>query len=233
MPKRPLPADPSLVVGYVRVSTDDQALSPDAQREAMARWCATTGRVLVATHEDIGVSGGSALDDRPGLMAALADVAERKAGVLLVIRRDRLARDPMVAAMVEAAAARSGARVASVAGEGTESNDPTSMLMRRIVDAFAEYERLLIRARTKSAMAVLKSRGQTTGVPPIGSQTGDDGRALVPDESERAAIARARELRASGASIRGIAAALQAEGVPCRGGRWHATTVARILGRNS
>ncbi len=37
--RRKKDADPSLAVGYVRVSTDEQVLGPEAQREALNDWC--------------------------------------------------------------------------------------------------------------------------------------------------------------------------------------------------
>jgi DNA invertase Pin-like site-specific DNA recombinase len=67
-------------------------------------------------------------------------------------RKDRLGRDVVAVALVERLISRKGARLVSAAGEGTDSDDPTAILMRRIVDAFSEYERLLIGARTKAAL---------------------------------------------------------------------------------
>ena len=58
--------DRQKVVGYIRVSTDEQQIGPEAQREALRRYCVSTGSVLVAVHEDLGLSGGLALDKRPG-----------------------------------------------------------------------------------------------------------------------------------------------------------------------
>ena len=52
-------------IGYSRVSTDDQALSVDAQRARLERWCAERHMELVAVYEDIGISGGADLDKRP------------------------------------------------------------------------------------------------------------------------------------------------------------------------
>src|SRR5437016_1706481 len=92
-------------------------------------------------------------------MAALALVTAHGAGVILVAKRDRLARDPMVAAVAESLAARAGAVVVSADGAGN-GDDPGAVLMRRMVDAFAEYERALIRARTRSALAVKRGRGE-------------------------------------------------------------------------
>ena len=72
--------------------------------------------------------------------------------------------------------------------------------------------------------------GFAYGSPAFGHRAA--GRALVPDEREQAAIARARELQAAGASPRQIGPALEAEGHrPKRGARWHLTAVARMLKR--
>ena len=47
--------DPKKVIGYIRVSTDEQALGPDAQRHALNAWCERHDARLLAIHEDIGV----------------------------------------------------------------------------------------------------------------------------------------------------------------------------------
>lgn len=223
--------DAKLAIGYVRVSTDDQALGPEAQRAALAKWATANGVTLVSVHEDRGISGAAQIADRPGLLAALVALRETGAGMLLIAKRDRLARDPIVSAMAEAMAERSGARIVSAAGEGN-GDDPTSVLMRRIVDAFAEYERAVIRARTRAALAVKASRGERTGGIPLGSTVAADGVHLESDPTEAAAVATIRELRAAGRSIRAIAAELNAAGVPARGALgWHATSVAGVLSR--
>lgn len=226
-------ADPTKAVLYVRVSTEDQNLGPEAQRVAMARWCADHGIAAVGVFEDLGVSGGTSIERRPGLLAALDAVRLHGAGVLLVAKRDRLARDPIVAAMAEASAARLGAKIASVAGEGCDGDDPASVLLRRMVDAFSEYERSLIRARTRAALRVKKGRGERVGGVPFGFCVGPDGRSLVPDPGEQATIDRIRVLRAHGATLNAIARTLGAERVPCRGARWHATTIMRVIAREA
>ena len=224
-------ADPRKVIGYVRVSTDDQALGPVAQRDALARWCAANGAELVAVFSDIGVSGGAALDKRPALLAALSALEEHGAAVLLTAKRDRLARDVMSAGMIERLAERVGARTRSAAGEGTEGDaaDPSAMLIRGIMDVFAEYERLLIGARTRAALAVKKGRAERVGSIPYGSRLAVDGRTLEADPAEAAAVAMVRALRAEGLTLRAIATRLEAAGcVPRGGGRWHSQTVANI-----
>ena len=223
-------ADPRRAVAYLRVSTDEQHLGPEAQRAALVAWAAREGITIVAWHVDQGVSGAAAIADRPGLLAAVADLREHGAGVLAVAKRDRLARDVMAAAMVERLAADAGARILSAAGEGTESDDPAAVLMRRMVDAFAEYERALIAARTRAALAVKRARGEATSHAPFGYRA-VDGR-LVADEGEQAVIARIREARARGLTVRAIAAELAAAGVVSRkGGPLHFTAVADLLAR--
>jgi site-specific DNA recombinase len=240
MPSKRLrtPGSPSIVVGYVRLSPAGSrdacdALGPDAQRSALERWTSGKGAALVAVFEDLDVSGGAPLDKRPALTAALAAVEEHGAGVLLVGKRDRLARDVVNAAMIERLAERVGARIVSAAGEGTDGDaaDPSGMLMRGIVDLFAQYERAVIRARTRAALAVKKARGERTGSVPYGSRLAADGIRLEVDPGEALVLALVFQLRAEGLSLRSIGARLTAAGaLPRGGGAWHPDTVARIVG---
>jgi DNA invertase Pin-like site-specific DNA recombinase len=102
--------------------------------------------------------------------------------------------------------------------------------MRTLVDAFAAYERALIRARTKAALAVKRARRErVSGRAPLGFRF--EGGRLVADQAEGAVLARIREMRARGLSLARVAEILNAEGVRCRGGRWHITTLARALRR--
>jgi DNA invertase Pin-like site-specific DNA recombinase len=225
--RKKVAADPTKAVAYLRASTDRQDLSPDAQRAAVTRWAAAQGVAVVAWHQDLGVSGGTPLEERPGLLAALDAVRAHGAGVLLVAKRDRLARDVLTAALVERLCEREGARVQAADGAGN-GEGPEAQLLRGIVDLFAQYERAVIRARTKAALAVKKARGERTGGVPMGSRVGDDGM-LAADEVERGAVARARELHRDGMSLREIARALVAEGHAPRGKKWHVQTLARVV----
>jgi DNA invertase Pin-like site-specific DNA recombinase len=224
--KRTPTTDPRKVIGYVRVSTDEQTLGPEAQRAALLRWCDQHGAELVAVHADLGISGGAALDKRPALLAALAALKEHAAGVLLVAKRDRLARDTMVAAMVERLAERDGATICTA--DGTNDGDgPEAVLMRRIVDAFAEYERLLIKARTRAALAVKKSRGERVSREPgYGYRLAADGKTLEAHPAEQQTVACVRMHRAAGMTLRQIGAELTAAGMtPRNGGCWNPRTL--------
>ncbi|MEZ6009754.1 MAG: recombinase family protein [Planctomycetota bacterium] len=225
--RRPkLAPDARLGVAYLRCSTDRQDLSPDAQRDAIRAWAGGAGVTVVAWHEDLGVSGGADLEKRPGLLAALDAVREHGAGVLVVARRDRLARDVLVAAMVDRLVARQGASIVAADGTGN-GGGPEAALMRTLIDAFAQYERAVIGARTRAALAVKKARGERVGGIPYGYR--DEGGVLAEEHEEQAVIARARELRAEGLSLRAIGRQLHAEGrLPRSGGAWHVQVVARI-----
>lgn len=205
-------ADGGRALAYRRVSTRDQTqsgLGLDAQTEAITSTAARLGLVVEVTHDDLGVSGGLALEHRPALLAALEGL--RRGDTLIVAKRDRLGRSVLNVAMIERLVERKGARIVSAAGEGCDDDAPTSRLMRQIIDAFSEYERAIIRSRTKAALAALKARGQRCGNLPFGFTATEDGR-LIPDPREQAIITRVRDLRAQGMSFRSVAAALNAEG---------------------
>ena len=218
MSKNTMSGDAKVAVGYLRVSTDEQDLGPEAQRSAIEAWSKREGAAMAAWFEDR-LCGAIPIDKRPALLASLDALAEHRAGVLVVAKRDRLARDVVACAMLERLTARAGARVVSAAGEGTENDDPSSMLMRRMVDAFAEYERALIRARTTAALSVKKSRGQRVGTVAYGYQLAADGIHLEPSAAEQSVIARVREARRRGVAFRAIVAELAATGIVSRNGK--------------
>ncbi|HTP29070.1 MAG TPA: recombinase family protein [Anaeromyxobacteraceae bacterium] len=219
--------DEGRAVAYVRVSTDEQQLGPEAQRRDIERWAKARGVQVVAWREDRAVSGGAELDKRPGLMAALDDLAAHRAGLLVVAKRDRLARDLLKAGAIEAMATARGGRVVSADG-AADGNDPTAVLMRQLLDAFAQFERAMIRSRISAAMRVMSDRGEYVGKPPLGKRLGDElvrtakGKVkpvLVEDERETVIIERARALRSRGLSIRTIVTRLAEEGHLSRTGR--------------
>jgi DNA invertase Pin-like site-specific DNA recombinase len=210
--RRPFSTNPRLAVAYVRVSTDDQRLGPEAQRAAIEQWAMREGVSVVAWHVDQGVSGGADLDQRPALLAALAALRSHGAAALVVAKRDRLARDVYVAVTIERAAQAAGARIVSADGTAN-GQSPADTFMRTVIDGAAQYERALIRARTRAALAAKRARGQRVGTLPFGFSAASDGATLVPDAREQAVLADVRVLREAGLTVRAIAAALTARGV--------------------
>lgn len=215
---RTLQANPARAVAYIRVSTEEQQLGPQAQRDAIDAWAERENVEVVGWHIDHGVSGKVPPGKRPALADALAALHEHQAGILVVAKRDRLARDVLVAGFIELKVTQAGARIVSVAGEGTSDDSPTEKLMRQIIDAFAEYERGVIAARTRAALQSKKARGERVGTIPFGFSADDDGK-LCGNDYERRLLARVRDLREDGESIRGIVQVLADEGFRSRTGR--------------
>lgn len=207
-------------VAYLRVSTEQQAesgLGLEAQRASVVTAASRLGLTLGQVFVDAGTSGKLAIEDRPVLLDAVSTL--RRGDVLLVAKRDRLGRDVIAVALIERLVAKRGATVVSAAGEGTDSADPASLLMRRLIDSFAEYERLLIGARTKAALKAKSRRGErVSGIIPFGFRLGDDCKTLVSHADEQQTLALIRTLRASGASLRAVADQLNAAGSTTRTG---------------
>lgn len=216
--------------GYLRVSTDGQAdsgLGLDAQRTAIAAAAARHELALADAFTDAGISGALELAERPGLFAAVN--ALKRGDTLIVAKRDRLGRDVIAVAMIERLVARKRARILSAAGEGTEGTDAAAQLQRRIIDAFAEYERLIIGQRTKAALTAKRERGERAGNVPYGFRLNADGRRLDADAAEQRVIALLRELAAAGFTLRQVAAELNRQGFRTRrGSAWRHQYVANL-----
>ena len=217
---------------YTRVSTNDQAESGAglaAQSASCAAYAAKAGINVIGKFTDAAISGAAGIEDRPGLMAAVACL--RRGDVLLIAKRDRLGRDQMAVLMIERAVSRKGATIISADGLGN-GDDAGSVFMRQVIDAAAVYERNLIKARTKAAMAAKRKAGERTGEVPFGWRLDDAGR-LVEDAAEQNVLAKIMGCRAAGMSLRKIAAILTGAGIITKKGRatWTHTTVASILER--
>ena len=94
MGRRKARLSPTKAVAYLRRSRDErkQKFSFGSQRRAIQGYAKAEGLEVVDWFEDDGVSGGADIDKRPGLLAALDALETHRTGVLLVWKRDRLAR---------------------------------------------------------------------------------------------------------------------------------------------
>jgi DNA invertase Pin-like site-specific DNA recombinase len=204
------------VVGYVRVSTAEQADSGaglSAQRAAIEAACEQRGWHLVRLAEDAGVSAATLA--RPGIAEALYAVESGVASVLVVAKLDRLSRSLVdFAAVMERSRRKRWALVAL--DLGVDTTTPQGEMLANVLASFAQFERRLIGQRTAEALAVKRAEGVKLGRP----------RTLAPELVER--IGR---MRRRGASLRDIANRLNVEEVPTAHGgvRWHASTVNAVL----
>ena len=208
------------IYAYARCSTDEQAQAGNglnAQRDSCRSWAMSQGQEVAGFFADEGVGGGKSLEHRPALLELLAVLVP--GDVVVVGKRDRIARDVVIAAMVEAAVARKGAKIVSAAGEGSDDDSPAGLLMRRLVDSFAEYEKAVISARTRAALGAKRSRGERVGQVPYGHRLAADGVHLEPDAAEQVVIREARRLADSGLSFRAIANELSRLGHLSRTGK--------------
>mgnify|MGYP000849697595 FL=1 len=221
--KRSPPGNERLAVAYLRVSTEDQRLGPEAQKHDCELWARQQGVGIVETFIDQGVSGGAELENRPNLLAALAALRQHGAGVLLIAKRDRLARDVAVAALIERSVKSAGARVVTADGIGN-GEGPADQLVRTVIDG-AAYERAVIKGRTKAALAAKVRRGERIGQIPYGFRLKEQGPRndrgfpilLEPDPQEQALLERIKAC--PGLSLRKLRALLLAEGYRNRRGK--------------
>jgi DNA invertase Pin-like site-specific DNA recombinase len=168
------------LVGYARVSTLDQDLA--LQLDALA----TAGCTKIF---DDRASGARA--DRPGLQRALDYV--REGDVLVVWKLDRLGRS--LAHLIETVAMleQRGVGFRSIT-EAIDTTTPGGRLVFHLFGALGQFERDLIRERTRAGLAAAAVRGRKGG------------RKRVVD-AER--LARARSMVARGLTIREAAVRLK------------------------
>ncbi|MBM3956264.1 MAG: resolvase [Planctomycetes bacterium] len=217
---------------YTRVSTTDQAesgLGLAAQVAACEAFAAKAGHTVTGLHTDAGISGAAGIEDRPGLMAAVAGL--RRGDALVIGKRCRLGRDAFVIAVIERAVSRKGAVILSADGVGN-GDDPAAVFMKNVVNAAGEFERGLIRSRTRAALAAKRAAGRLTGEVPFGWTADVEGR-LIEHADEQAILRVIHELRDAGVSLRRIASILTESGHATKKGRaaWTHTTVKSILDR--
>jgi DNA invertase Pin-like site-specific DNA recombinase len=205
-------------IGYIRVSTEDQAsngVSLDAQRAKVAAYAMACDLDLVEVIEDAGWSGKTL--DRPGLRRALALLANGEADALLVTKLDRLTRSVRdLGELLDGAL--HDAELLSV-GDSIDTRSPGGRLVLNILASVAQWEREAIAQRVRDAMQHIKAQGRRVGAIPYGFVVAADGTTLLPEPGEQAVIAQAVELREAGASLRAIAAALAERGHATRTGR--------------
>lgn len=141
-------------IGYARISTEDQtlALQLDALR---AHGCE-------AIHEDR-ASGAAA--HRPGLTAALDACVS--GDVLTVWKLDRLGRSmgELFAIVDDLKRRKVGLKVLTGEGATIDTTRPEGRLIFGVFAAFSEFERELIRERTKAGIQAAKRRGKRLGRP--------------------------------------------------------------------
>lgn len=203
-------------VAYYRVSTAKQGASGlglEAQQAAVLAHC--RGEPLSAFTE---VESGKRAD-RPQLAAALA-LAKKERATLVIAKLDRLARNvAFIANLME-----SGVEIQAV------DMPHATRFTLHIMAAVAEQEAKAISDRTRVALAAARARGVQLGR--HASVINAEGSAAA-DAYASALSATLDALRLQGiTSVRDTCLALNVRGIRTRrGGRWHPTSVQRLLDR--
>jgi site-specific DNA recombinase len=221
----------SRVVGYIRVSSTDQAehgVSLADQEHRIRAYCVAHGLELVAVAADEGISG-KATANRPGLQRALTALRRRKAGALVVVKLDRLSRSLRDALDLVASSEREGWELHSI-GESLDTSTPHGRFVVHLFAALAQLEREQIGERTRNGMAELRRQGRRISRrPPFGFRF--DGDVLVQVEVEQVMLVQMIALGEAGCGPTATAGALNADGLlnPRTGRPWTPGNVGAIL----
>jgi DNA invertase Pin-like site-specific DNA recombinase len=233
-------------VGYIRVSTEDQArtgVSLDSQRAKLIAYADLYGIELVSIEADEGVSAKSL--DRPALARALAIIDKGQAGGLLIAKLDRLSRsvsdwDKLIKGYF---GEKAGKQLMSV-GDSIDTRTAAGRLVLNVLMSVAQWEREKIAEGVRDGLQ-FKIRTGSKCSPKVRyghSIDPDDprrskklrlpvGLAVAPAEAE--AIELMVKLKGHGLSLRAIAETLTSRGIPTREGRdhWDHSSVRKILKR--
>src|SRR6202045_2898061 len=215
-------------VGYVSVSTDKQAergISLEAQAEKIRAMALVQGAEL---SEIIVESGESAKSlNRPGMAKLLAIVEGGKVKAVIVAKLDRLTRSVKDLCELLERFEKRGVALVSVAGS-LDTGSAAGRLVLNIMTAVSQWEREAIGERTRDALSHKRSNGERVGNIQFGYRLCADGKHVEPDHGEQAVLDEICHMRQRGATLRGVAAALNQRGHRTRrGSAWRLEHVAR------
>jgi site-specific DNA recombinase len=219
------------VAAYLRVSTEMQVRSGlglgDQRRqvEMMAQlksWPAPT------VYVDEGISGAKESRQRPALLAMMQAVAAGEIDAIIINSIDRLSRRARVSLELSDEMGRYGVRLVSVK-ESFDTETPSGRMIFGFMAMLAEYERELIRERTRAALAEHSRRdGESGGRLPYGYVRELDG--LRIERAWSRIIRRIFLWRSEGLTLRAIAAQLNKRRYASpQGKHWHHSSVAAVL----
>jgi DNA invertase Pin-like site-specific DNA recombinase len=226
------------VVGYVRVSTEEQAregVSLAAQRARIEAQSIASDLELVDVYEDKGLSAKSL--ERRGLSDALAALDTGKADGLLIFKLDRLTRNVVDLGELLERYFASRFSLLSVS-DAIDTRSAGGRLVLNVLVSVAQWEREAIGERTATALAHIRAQGVRLGGEALGWRRVNSrdaaGRLVVAvEQAELTAVERIQALHNARLSLRAICTRLEAEGHKTkRGGKWAPKTVRAVLLRD-
>lgn len=217
------------VVGYIRVSTQEQGrsgLGLEAQESRIKQFCDAEGLTVVGWFRDVQSGSGTATENfRPGLHDALA-LAKSKKCAVVIAKLDRLSRSVSYI---------SGLMTEKVPFIVCELGLDTDPFLLHIYAALSEKERRLISERTRAALAAKKARGEPLGNPNLGSarKLSQQRRAAIADQHAARVLPAITAFRNQGLSYQKVAQYMNDAGMATpKGSRWSAAQVIRAVERH-
>ena len=217
--------------GYIRVSSMGQVEGDgfERQRIAINQYASSHNIEIVQIYEEKGVGGDAETMDRPAFIEMMIALMANGTRTVVIERLDRLSRDMIVQETAIKDFLKQGlSLLSSEVGEENlmveKADNPTRVLVRRILGAIADYDKSMLVAKLRAARMRKKATGvRVEGPKPFGSRPG-----------EEAAVEVAKSLRMVGKTFVEIAKAMNNSGIPARThkakvGKWHATSVRRLL----
>ena len=177
-----------MIIGYARVSTDDQSL--DSQTDALS----AAGAEKVFADK---ISGSKRA--RPELDRLLEQL--RDGDVVTVTKYDRLARSLKDLLEIVEAIRERGAGFRSL-DEDIDTTTPAGRLVFHVFASIAQFERERISERTKEGLASARKRGRIGGRPPALSTAQRDEVRRMRDEEHRTVSEIARLFEVSERTVR-------------------------------
>jgi site-specific DNA recombinase len=147
-------------IGYVRVSTDDQAkegVSLDNQKSKIEAHCLLKDLELREVIEDAGISAKNLR--RPGVQKVLKPARRREIDAVVVYKLDRIFRSTVDALETTKAFDKWGVSFHSIE-ETLDTRSAMGRFFFTLTAALAEMERRLIGERTKAALAHKRSKSE-------------------------------------------------------------------------
>jgi len=198
----------SKAIGYVRVSTEEQAregISIEAQEERIRALATAKGWNLLEIVKDPGYSGKNL--SRPGIMSLIDSCRRGTVNVVIVNKVDRLTRKQKdLWYLLEDIFYKNQVGFVSVT-ESFDSTTAAGTAFLGMIGVFAQLERDLVSERTREALNHKRAKGGWVGRSPTGFRINEEGR-LEADPEALKMIARAKRLRREGASYGNISRAL-------------------------
>lgn len=235
MAKRSKVVADNTAIGYVRVSTAEQAeegVSLDAQEARIRAYCTMRDLELIELVTDPGVSAGKyTLEQREGGAKLLGAVTQGKVTHVVALKLDRLFRNTIDCLTTVQAWDKAGVslHLIDMGGASLDTSSAMGRMFLTMAAGFAEMEKNLTAERTTAALSRKAEKNERTGELPYGKRLSADEIHLEDNPEEQAVIAKVRKLQKAGLSQRAIVKELAQMGMVNRaGGAFNQTQVARI-----